>query len=146
MHGTFMYQRQRVRLPAFSAAVHDYMLLLFHADLSTASYTPLLWPIASLCNRIADVVGRQIVLAWPMWRPSFHNSRLQHSYRSWFSHCHRWENTSFSRKSPKNVKVLRCHAGHTTILHHLLPSAVPLRMSACILNVLRVSEYLAFEN
>ena len=46
----------------------------------------------------------------------------------------------------KNVKVLQCHAGHTTILHHLLPSAVLLRMSACILNVLRVSEYLAFEN
>ena len=35
--------------------------------------------------------------------------------------------SSFSHKWPKNVKILRCYVGHTTILHRPLPSAALLR-------------------
>ena len=78
------------------------------------------------------MVGRQIVLVWPTWRPRIYDSRLQHSYRSRSSRFNRWGKHSFRRKSPKNVKVLRCHVGHTTILHRPLPSAVLSRKLAII--------------
>ena len=37
------------------------------------------------------------------------------------------ERTPLSRLSAKNVKVLKCHVGHTTTFHRLLPSTFLLR-------------------